>query len=223
MDFNILFNDKDIVVCIKPQGIISQSDSKGKENMVDLLCKKTNNNVFPVHRLDKETGGIMVFAKSQKVAAALSRQIIENKFKKEYLALIHNNICPESGEIIDLLFWDRQRNKSFVVKKERKGVKKAILKYEKLCYIKNQNIDLSLIKVLLLTGRTHQIRVQFSNRGYPLVGDNRYGARDSEKQLGLWACKLSFYHPITNELLSFESLPYNSSVFDIINFNEVLI
>ncbi len=208
----IIFEDNDIVVCIKPYGVISQNNDKGTD-MIKLLSEKLNTAIFPVHRLDRETGGIMVYAKNSKSAARLSQDIAEQKLKKEYLALVHNDITPDSAELCDLLFRDKSRNKSYVVKRERKGVKKAVLTYDKICSTDSPYGRVSLIRVALKTGRTHQIRVQFASRGYSLVGDKRYGAKDNAENLGLWSCYLEFNHPETNEKLKFEVLPENEGVF----------
>lgn len=197
----IIFEDKDIVVAIKPPEIISQGDEKGRANALDILKDMTGSEIFPVHRLDKGVGGVMVFAKNSKSAAELSRQVSDRTMEKTYLALLHGEITEEKGRLEDLLFFDRGKNKSFVVKRERRGVKKALLDYE--CIEKGDGR--SLVKVKLITGRTHQIRVQFSSRGYPLFGDRRYGAKDEEKNIALLSKGISFLHPKTGERMSFES------------------
>lgn len=196
----IIFEDKDIVVAIKPPEILSQGDEKGRANAVDILKEMTGSEIFPVHRLDKGVGGVMVFAKNSKSAAELSRQVSDRTMEKTYLALLHGEIAEEKGRLEDLLFFDRGKNKSFVVKRERRGVKKALLDYE--CIERGQGK--SLVRVSLITGRTHQIRVQFSSRGYPLFGDRRYGARDDEKDIALMSKEISFVHPKTGEKMSFE-------------------
>ena len=195
----IIFQDNDIVVAIKPPEILSQGDEKGRENAVDLLKELTGSDIFPVHRLDKGVGGVMVFAKNSKAAAELSRQVSDRTMEKTYLAVVHGEIAEDSGVLEDLLFFDRCKNKSFVVKRERRGVKKALLEYE--CLEKGEGK--SLVKVKLITGRTHQIRVQFSSRGYPLFGDRRYGAKDEEKDIALMSKEISFIHPSTRERMSF--------------------
>lgn len=197
----ILYEDKAIVVAVKPPEILSQGDEKGRENAVDLLKKVTDSEIFPVHRLDKGVGGVMVFAKSSRAAAELSRQVSDRTMKKTYLAFVHGEIAEEKGRLEDLLFFDRGKNKSFVVKRERRGVKKALLDYE--CIGRDEGR--SLVRVKLITGRTHQIRVQFSSRGYPLFGDRRYGAKDDEKNIALWSTEISFVHPETGERMTFES------------------
>ncbi len=197
----IIFQDSDIVVAIKPPEILSQSDEKGRENAVDLLKEMTGGDIFPVHRLDKGVGGVMVFAKNNKAAAELSRQVSDRTMEKTYLALVHGEFAEDSGRLEDLLFFDRGKNKSFVVKRERRGVKKALLQYE--CLEKSEGK--SLVRVKLITGRTHQIRVQFSSRGYPLFGDRRYGAKDEYKDIALLSKQISFVHPRTKERMTFEA------------------
>lgn len=205
---NILFEDKDIIVCVKPAGIISQADALGRESMVSLLEAHTKGTIYPIHRLDKETGGVMVYAKSKKASAKLSADIANRRFRKEYLALIHG--VPESeGTLCDLLFRDSKKNKSYVVKRKRQGVKEAVLDYKLMKTFKKEENSYSLILVKLQTGRTHQIRVQFSSRGMSLAGDGKYGAKDDFKNLGLWSYKLEFTHPATDKDMSFCCNPDN--------------
>ncbi len=204
---NILFEDHAIIVCVKPAGVSSQAAQPGEETMISLLQQHTGGTVYPVHRLDKAVGGVMVYAKTKAAAASLSKQVAERTMKKEYRALVHGVMDPQDGTMEDLLFKDSRTNKVFVVKKERKGVKRARLFYETL----EVRGDCTLVKVVLDTGRTHQIRVQFASRRHPLVGDARYGARDGEKQLHLWSYRLTFCHPETGETLSLDaSCPYFS-------------
>lgn len=217
MDIKTLYDDEDLVVCIKPQGIISQSDSSGKDNMVILLEEMLKCEIFPIHRLDKETGGLMVFAKTKKAAADLSNQITDGRFSKEYLALVHNNIKPNSAVLKDLLFRDKSKNKSYVVKRVRKGVKEAELYYEKISNIVRDDGEFSLLRVVLKTGRTHQIRVQFASRGYSLLGDKRYGGRDDSKNLALWASRIKFFHPISKEICEFSAKPDIAPAFQGLN------
>lgn len=182
----ILYKNNDFIACIKPVGISSQNDG-----MIKLLKEQLNSDIFPVHRLDVQVSGVMVYALNKKSAAYLSKLIETGEFKKTYLAIIHN--CPESksGIFQDLLFKDSRKNKSFVVKKERKGVKKASLDYELLDSKNSDDKLYSLIKVNLHTGRTHQIRVQFASRKMPLIGDGKYGSNTNSK-IGLFSHKISF-------------------------------
>ena len=204
----ILFEDKDVIVAIKERGLLSEENSK--PNMVTLLKERTKGEIFPVHRLDKDVGGVMVYAKTKKAASELSKQAGDRTMEKTYLAVLHGAPEGKSGILEDLLFFDKGKNKSFTVKKERKGVKKALLSYNVL----NEKAELSLVEVKLMTGRTHQIRVQFASRKMPLVGDRRYGAKDDSKIIALWSKEISFIHPAKGERMSFQNLP-QEEIFDL--------
>ena len=201
----IIYKDNEIVVCVKPSGVLSAKDASGKPNMTDLLADELGANiVYPVHRLDKEVSGLMVFALTASSSAKLSADVSDHtRFQKEYLALVSG--CPEQDKGIfeDLLFKDSSKNKVYVVKKLRKGVKKAKLEYEVL----NKSDDKTLARVRLFTGRTHQIRVQFASRKMPIIGDRKYGGKPNENGIELYSCRLSFYHPETQEYLTFEKIP----------------
>ena len=179
----VLYEDAAILVCVKPEGILSQAAQGGEESMVSLLEAQTGGAIYPVHRLDRAVGGVMVYARTKAAAAALSKQVADRKMEKTYCALIHGAMDPPAGTMEDWLFKDSRTNKVFVVKRERKGVRRAKLRYETLAC----RGDRTLVSVFLDTGRTHQIRVQFASRQHPLVGDARYGAKDGEKRLHLWA------------------------------------
>lgn len=200
---DILYEDTAVMVCIKPRGILSQADKNGGESMITRLSEHTGGEIYPVHRLDKETGGVMVYAKTKKAAAKLSRDISEHRFCKEYLALVHGVPEENSGTLCDLLFHDRAKNKSYVVKRERAGVKKAELYYEVLETKEIDGENYSLLRVVLHTGRTHQIRVQLAHRKMPLSDDRKYGAKDAIENLGLLSAKLKFTHPETGEEMEF--------------------
>ena len=187
-----LFEDEALLVCVKPRGVLSARDASGKKNMNDFLAPRE---VYPVHRLDREATGLMVFAKTKEAAAFLSGRMGQS-FEKEYLALCEGD-PPERGEFFDLLYHDRGKNKTYVVKRKRAGVKEARLSYEVLSRQENS----TLVKVRLYTGRTHQIRVQFASRGYPLLGDKKYGAKTGG-ELQLCSYRLSFPHP-DGRILSF--------------------
>lgn len=189
----ILFSDRDIVLCVKPVGLDSEIQ------MPAALKETLGGEIYPVHRLDKNVGGVMIFARTQTAAASLSKAIQEGKLIKEYVALVHGN-PPESGDWEDLLWKDSRKNKVFVVKRMRGGVKKARLEFTRLT-----SGEESLVRIQLHTGRSHQIRVQFASRGYPLVGDHKYGARDNVPAPMLYSCKLTFPHK--GKLLEFEKLP----------------
>ena len=188
-----LYSDKDITVCIKPVGLDSEAQ------VPEEIRQALGGQVFPVHRLDKNVGGVMVYARTREAAARLSKAVQEGTMVKEYVALVHGT-PPEMGDWQDLLWKDSQKNKVFVVKRERKGVKPARLEFTRLT-----GSDPALVRILLHTGRSHQIRVQFSSRGYPLVGDHKYGARDDGTAPMLFSCALTFPH--LGKQLHFEALP----------------
>ena len=186
----ILYQDKGIVVCVKPVGLDSEME------LPAALTEALGGEYFPIHRLDKNVGGVMVYARTKSAAAALSKAVQDGTLVKEYVARVHGT-PPESGDWTDLLFKDSSKNKVFVVKKERKGVKKARLEFVRL--------EENLVRIRLHTGRSHQIRVQFSSRGFPLLGDHKYGARDEATAPLLFSCCLTF--PWQGKQVRFEKLP----------------
>lgn len=198
---SILYTDNQIAVAVKPAGVISQADESGRESMISLLKEKLGGEIFPVHRLDRETAGVMVFARTSKAAAVLSLAIQEKRFGKEYLAVLTAKPLQREDLLEDLLFFDRSRGKVFPVKRVRRGVKDARLRYEFL----EETDGLSLVRVFPETGRTHQIRVQFASRKMPLYGDRRYGGNG--EALALFCRSLSFSHPESGETLSFSAKP----------------
>ena len=202
---NLLYQDAHMVVCIKPAGLLAQADSKGGESAVSKL-EAAFGSIYPVHRLDKDTGGVMVFARTQKAAAALSKAVQENKLNKEYLALLPEMPAAEAGELEDILFHDRVKNRTYVVDRQRKGAKPAKLAYRVL----EQRESAVLVQVRLFTGRTHQIRVQFASRKLPLLGDRKYGSRESVP-MALWAWRLTLPHPVTGKELVFAAMPDGSA------------
>ena len=171
--------------------------------MPRLLSDELGGDVYCVHRLDRAVGGVMVYARTPAAAAGLSRQIAARQLHKEYLAVVQGRPNEEGAVLRDLLFWDRAKNKSFVVKRQRGGVKDAELEYSLLEALP----ELSLLRVILHTGRTHQIRVQFSSRAMPLVGDVKYGSRYRDCALALWSHALGFHHPATGKAISFSAMP----------------
>lgn len=189
----ILYSDKNIAVCVKPVGLDSEAEVPG------ALKDQLGGEIFPIHRLDKNVGGVMVYARTRQAAAALSKAVQEGTMVKEYVAMVHGT-PPESGDWEDLLWKDSKKNKVFVVKRQRGGVKKARLEFTRL-----SAGETSLIHVRLHTGRSHQIRVQFSSRGFPLVGDHKYGSRDARTEPMLFSCRISF--PYKGETVSFERFP----------------
>ena len=190
---DILYSDKDIAVILKPVGLDSEAEVPA------AIVEALGGQVFPIHRLDKNVGGVMVYARSKSAAAALSKAVQEGSMVKEYVAIVHGT-PPESGDWKDFLFKDSRKNKVFVVKKERKGVKTARLEFQRLTAG-----ETSLVRIRLHTGRSHQIRVQFSSRGFPLVGDHKYGSRDEHKEPRLFSCRISF--PWKGQAREFEAFP----------------
>ncbi len=186
----ILYSDKGIVVCVKPVGLDSEMEVPA------ALKEALGGDIFPIHRLDKNVGGVMIFARTKAAAAMLSKAVQEGTMIKEYVAQVHGT-PPENGDWTDLLFKDSSKNKVFVVKKERRGVKKARLEFVR------HGED--LVRIRLHTGRSHQIRVQFSSRGFPLVGDHKYGSRDEATSPMLFSCCLTF--PWQGKTMRFEQLP----------------
>ncbi len=176
----ILYSDKDLAVIVKPVGLDSEAE------VPSAIREALGGEVFPIHRLDKNVGGVMVYARTKAAAAALSKAVQDGTLVKEYVAIV-NGQPPESGDWTDFLFKDSSKNKVFVVKKERKGVKKARLEYIRLT-----EGEASLVQIRLHTGRSHQIRVQFASRGFPLLGDHKYGARDEHTAPRLFSFRVTF-------------------------------
>ena len=190
---DILYSDHNIAVIIKPVGLDSEQEIPA------AITQALGGEVFPIHRLDKNVGGVMVYARTKTAAASLSKAVQEGLMIKEYVALVHG-MPPEAGDWEDFLFKDSRKNKVFVVKRERKGVKKARLEFKRLSEGEN-----SLVHVRLHTGRSHQIRVQFASRGFPLVGDHKYGSRDEATAPKLFSCRLTF--PYRGTTVVYEALP----------------
>ncbi len=186
----ILYQNADLAVIVKPVGLDSEKE------VPQALQKALGGQCFPIHRLDKNVGGVMVYARSKSAAAALSKAVQDGSMVKEYVAKVHGN-PPENGDWEDLLWKDSSKNKVFVVKRERGGVKKARLTFTRIGY--------GLVHIRLYTGRSHQIRVQFASRGFPLVGDHKYGARDEASAPMLFSCGIRF--PYQGKTLSFDASP----------------
>lgn len=189
----LLYHDRELVVCIKPVGLDSEN------GVPDALKETLGGTVFPIHRLDKNVGGVMVYARTKEAAAQLSKAVQEGKMIKEYRCKVHG-MPPENGDWQDFLWKDSGKNKVFVVKRQRKGVKEARLEFTRLTVGEE-----SLVHVRLHTGRSHQIRVQFASRGFPLVGDHKYGAKDESSAPMLYSCRLTF--PWRGKTVCYESYP----------------
>ena len=189
----LLYTDADIAVCIKPVGLDSERE------VPEQLKEQLGGEIFTLHRLDKNVGGVMVYARNKAAGARLSKAIQDGAMIKEYVAMVHGT-PPETGDWEDLLFKDSRKNKVFVVKKQRAGVKKARLEFKRVT-----QGERSLVAIRLHTGRSHQIRVQFSSRGFPLVGDHKYGSRAQETEPMLFSCRITFPHKGRD--VSFEAYP----------------
>ncbi len=210
---NVIYEDNHIIVVEKMVNVPSQADKTGDLDMLTIikqyLKEKYNKpgNVYLglVHRLDRPVGGVMVFAKTSKAAARLSEQVRVKEFKKKYLVVVNGKMENKKGILEDYLLKNEKANMSKVVSKETKNAKYAALDYEVLKY--NEEIDLSVLKINLHTGRHHQIRVQLSSRNHSIYGDQKYGGRGHGKQIALWAYELTIIHPVTKEEMTFKVLP----------------
>lgn len=221
----ILYEDKYLIVAEKPVGVESQRSSSGKVDMLTLLSqyrqeKGEDGYIGLVHRLDTATGGAMIYSKREDMTGKLSALVQSGDYKKTYLAVVHGVPESESGEMRDLLYHDKAKNKSFVCAKERKGVKEAILNYRVLGTVTVESGErMSLVEIELITGRTHQIRVQFASRKMPLVGDGKYGSRDNKTTCALWSHNVRFSHPVTKKVIECKSFPEGGYPWDLFYTN----
>lgn len=210
---NVIFEDNHIIVVEKPVNVPSQGDKTGDTDMLTIIKEylkekyhKTGNVYLGlIHRLDRPVGGVMVFAKTSKAASRLSNQVRERQFQKTYLVICNGKMETTKGVLEDYLLKNEKTNMSRVVKEGTKNSKYAKLEYEVLKY--DEELDLSVLKILLHTGRHHQIRVQLSSRGHSIYGDQKYGGRGHGKQIKLWAYSLKIFHPITKEEMTFCAIP----------------
>lgn len=200
---DILYQDKDIIVCIKPARVLSTDEPGGLPELLRRELGDEKADIRTVHRLDRVVSGVMVLARNAKSASALSRQIREDAFHKEYLAVVHGRPNPETGTLTDLLYRDKARKMTMVAQEPAKGVQEAILDYRML----GSGEEMSRIQVLLRTGRTHQIRVQFSSRGMPLVGERKYATQEDPCEIALWSHKIGFTHPGNGKWVEFSKEP----------------
>ena len=207
----IIYQDMDVLVCVKPPRVLSTDEPGGLPELVRQELNMPEADVRTVHRLDRVVSGLMVLARNAKSASELSRQIREDVFQKEYLAVVYG--CPdvERGTLTDLLLRDKARKMTMVVTQPGKGVQDAVLEYEVVA----KTECMSKVQILLKTGRTHQIRVQFASRGMPLVGERKYSTLEDDCEIALWSHKIGFFHPATGEWMEFsleppESYPWSS-------------
>ena len=200
---DIVYLDKDIVVCVKPARVLSTDEPGGLPELVRQALGDERADVRTVHRLDRVVSGLMVLARSASAASELSRQIREDAFEKEYLAVLHGQPEGDSGTLRDQLLRNKQERKTYVVTEMAKGVQEAILDY----WVLNRTEAMSRVRIRLQTGRTHQIRAQFSSRGLPLVGDRKYSLREDGCEIALWSHRVAFIHPTTGEPMAFVKAP----------------
>ena len=205
---DILYADKRILVAIKPAGVLSTDEPGGMPSLLRAQLGDDKACVRTVHRLDAAVQGVMVFARSARAASLLSEQIRDRGFQKEYLAMVHG-APPEEGTLCDLLGRDRQRRMTYVADAPGKDVREAKLSYRVL----QRREGYSLVSICLHTGRTHQIRVQFASRGWPLAGDRKYGIEDGFDAIALWSHRIAFTHPETGESVEFAALPPHEGVW----------
>ena len=201
--FSILHKNDHFLVCLKPARVRSTDEPGGVPELCRNALGNSKADVRTVHRLDQVVSGLMVLARGAKAASELSRQIREDEFEKEYLAVLHGIPEASSGTLVDLLLRNKPERKTYVVTEPGKGVQEAILDYEVLAVADG----FSKVRIILRTGRTHQIRCQFSSRDLPLVGDRKYSLNEDNCEIALWSSKLSFLHPVTGEKLTFTAPP----------------
>ena len=199
----IVYLDQEIIVCVKPARVLSTDEPGGLPELVRQALGNEKADVRTVHRLDRVVSGLMVLARSAAAASELSRQIREQEFEKEYLAVVHGAPEADCGTLRDLLLRNKPERKTYVVTEPGKGVQEAILDY----WVMNRNADMSRVRISLRTGRTHQIRAQFSSREMPLVGDRKYSLLEDDCEIALWSWRLAFTHPRTGKRMEFTKEP----------------
>ena len=197
----ILYCDEHIVVAIKPPRVLSTDEPGGMPELVRQALGTED--IRTVHRLDRVVSGLMVLARNAEAAAELSRQIREGIFEKEYLAVLHGTLKKDADRLTDLLLRNKQEKKTYVVQEMAKGVQEAILTYRTVA----GTPTLTKVRICLITGRTHQIRAQFSSRNLPLVGDRKYSLNEDNCEIALWSGTLGFLHPKTGKRMTFTAQP----------------
>lgn len=211
----ILYEDKDIVVCIKPARVLSTDEPGGLPDCLREHFGLPKGDFRTVHRLDRVVSGVMVLARNAAAASELSRQVRDGEFKKQYLAVIHGIPENKQGRMVDLLGRDKARKMTYIAEKSAKGIQEAILDYEVMQSVN----DCSLVKIQLQTGRTHQIRVQFSGRGMPLAGERKYAVLQDDFDIALWSHSISFIHPISGCAMKFSDNPPAQIPWIFFNYN----
>ena len=199
----LIYVDEDILVCLKPARVLSTDEPGGVPDLAREALGDPKADVRTVHRLDRVVSGLMVLARNGKAASELSRQIRDNEFEKEYMAVVHGMPDTQTGTLRDLLGRDKARKMTFVASEPAKGVQEAVLDHSLL----NTAENMSRVRIRLHTGRTHQIRVQFASRNLPLVGERKYSELDDPCEIALWSYRLAFTHPRTGERMEFSHQP----------------
>ncbi len=195
----LIYCDDDIVVAVKPARVLSTDEPGGMPELVRQALGDANTDVRTVHRLDRVVSGLLVLTRSPEAASELSRHIREQSFEKEYLAVVHGHPEQDSGRFRDLLLRNKQERKTYIVTEPAKGVQEAVLTYQ----VQAKTEGMSRVRIQLETGRTHQIRAQFSGRGLPLVGDRKYSLLEDGCEIALWSYRLAFAHPTSGEAMEF--------------------
>lgn len=199
----LIYVDDDILVCLKPARVLSTDEPGGVPDLAREALGDKSADVRTVHRLDRVVSGLMVLARNAKAASELSRQIREDEFQKEYMAIVHGRPAENTGTLHDLLGRDKVRKMTYVAQEPAKGVQEAVLDYQVL----NTASGMSRVQIHLHTGRTHQIRVQFASRGMPLVGERKYSELNDPCEIALWSYRIGFTHPKTGERMEFTQEP----------------
>ena len=199
----ILYKDQDIIVCVKPERVLSTDEPGGLPDLIRQELGDPKADVRTIHRLDRVVSGLMVLARNKKAASELSRQVREEEFQKEYLAVVHGSPDEDQGTLQDLLLRNKQERKTYVVSETGKDVQEAILHF----WVLNRRENMTRVRIQLVTGRTHQIRAQFSSRDLPLVGDRKYSLREDPCEIALFSAMIGFTHPKTGEKMRFRKDP----------------
>jgi len=211
----IVYEDQDLLFALKPPGVLSEDSADGngfpRQICAQLAAEGREVRLFAVHRLDREVGGLMVFAKNAAMAASLSEVIASKDMEKEYLTVVSGCPAKQSDRLTDLLYHDKGKNKTYVVKRTRRGVREASLSYEVMAS-REEN---SLVHIWLHTGRTHQIRVQMASRKHPVAGDRRYGSNIEQKPIALFSHRICFVHPLTREIVDVRAYPPIEGIWSI--------
>ncbi len=199
----LIYTDEHIIVCVKPAGALSTDEPGGVPELARQALGDPQAEIRTVHRLDRVVAGLMVLVRNVETASELSRQVRDREFEKEYLAVLHGCPAERQGTLVDLLLRDKRECKTYVVAEPAKGVQEAILDYRVL----SSNEEFSKVAITLRTGRTHQIRCQFSSRGWPLVGDRKYSRNEDSCDIALWSHRVAFHHPVTGQWMDFRLDP----------------